>query len=344
MHLAYNELSKKHKELQTASQTFDAQKLRVINPEQGLSATELEQKVRDLEDDKKALKRLVQTLKEKVRGLEVLREWQESSEVDEPAVSGPRHVTILDYSSHSAASSPQTQHTESPKPDSLHSQPTSVGQHSVANDRPATCQSNMSHDEDLESWAKEVERVRMLRDETIVQLRDLKKSQHDMKKNLKDTEAQLHRLEKQQSPKRHRALLRKSRPSTPFGLYPESDHEYSGPHSPSRPATSAGFHFPSDAQASGDPTPLAQPGSIARAKTSSPRTHQRRWSMMPRPTTPEPASHGPSSSQRPTTSHSIKYKLTHLSASSDEERSPEHHHKEKRRWSSGLRTFFRADA
>jgi predicted nucleic acid-binding Zn-ribbon protein len=64
-------------------------------------------------------------------------------------------------------------------------------------ERPQTSASTVSHEEDLDSWAMQVEKIRMQRNDAAVQLKGMKKSRHNLKKTLRDTDAQLHRLEKE---------------------------------------------------------------------------------------------------------------------------------------------------
>jgi hypothetical protein len=68
------------------------------------------------------------------------------------------------------------------------------------NERPTTRASTTSKQEDLDAWAKEIERIRLLRDEQAIQLRNNKKARNDIRKSLKDSKLQLHQLEKQKKP------------------------------------------------------------------------------------------------------------------------------------------------
>ncbi|KAL6705918.1 hypothetical protein ACN47E_006197 [Coniothyrium glycines] len=331
MHSAYNELRKKHKELENDVRQSSIRKAEATATEQASTMAGLEQKVRDLEDDKRTLKKLVRRLKEKTRGLEVLEEGQEANDY-RPVSSSPRRVAIRGDQSHSVASSPHTQHSGSPRSGSLYSQSASNRHYSIVHDRPTTRQSTFSQDDALDAWARDVERVRMLRDETAVQLEDLKKSRQSLKKSLKETELQLHRLEKQQSSKHQRALLRKNRPPTPCGMHSELNPSQAQPQTPTRPATSAGLYFTPVYHAPRHGPRPPTPESTARADTLFPQSDHRHWSMIPKAVI----------SHRPSTSHSFKNKVMGRK-SSDEEQSTERS-KEKRRWSSGLRTFFRADS
>jgi hypothetical protein len=56
--------------------------------------------------------------------------------------------------------------------------------------------STFSKPEDLQAWATEIERVRMLRSEQAIQLKDNKKARQDLRKSIKESKSQLHQLEK----------------------------------------------------------------------------------------------------------------------------------------------------
>lgn len=303
------------------------------------SFSALEQEVRTLREDKKTFERVVEQLQHKARQLQVLEEWQESSDVSGAGRS--RHVTIMEEPDHSAVQSHSPRPPVSPRPDSLQSSVTSIGHPSVLHERPVTRGSMISSDEDMDSWVKEVERVRTLRDETAIQLRDLKMSKHNLKRELKNTEAELHRLEKEGRPYvtafftqdnsmlteiHSRNLLRKGRPSTPFRMFAgEPGHISPRPKTPIRPVTSSGI--PSDPQ----PNMTSHHSAVADSPSSSTgHSESRRWSTMPRSTTPF----------RPETSHSHTHKLRQtmrpVTGVEEEESRP----KDKRRWSSGLKSLF----
>ncbi|KAF1831174.1 hypothetical protein BDW02DRAFT_505893 [Decorospora gaudefroyi] len=287
MNSAYNSMKKKLEEQQPQHQRLDQNHERAIRLEAELERkiTEmeeiqhnqghfealfhaLEQEVRTLREDKKAFEKLVATLQEKIRQLEVLEEWDEPGEAHR--TSSPRHITIQD------------------------------GAHDTAPSK--TRASTVSREEDLESWARQVERVRTQRNETAVQLKGMKKSRHNLKRTLRDTEAQLHRLEKETKPTRPPNLLRKkSRPVSALG--PEMDLQ-----TPTRPTTSHGFSFsPRSTLSTRHSTYLPPP-------------------ERPATTTPE----------RPRTSHSLRNRLSGRPTTSMGDERP----KEKRRWSSGLRSLF----
>ncbi|RAR06255.1 hypothetical protein DDE83_007010 [Stemphylium lycopersici] len=140
----------------------------------------LEREVEALRNDKRAFEKLISTLQEKIRHLEVLEEWEEPSDTNRSG--SPRHITIQDGPYDTAPSSPMSSHARS-----------SIGYVSVQLERPQTRASTIDRDEDLDLWARHVEQVRIQRDEAVVQLKGMKKSQHNLKKTLRNTDAQLHR-------------------------------------------------------------------------------------------------------------------------------------------------------
>tara|TARA_R110002003_G_scaffold54_20_gene4846 strand:- start:3684 stop:5102 length:1419 start_codon:yes stop_codon:yes gene_type:complete len=165
------------------------------------SSAALQKEVEALREDKKAFERLVATLKEKVHQLETLREWQEPAEETEeddvatsskpgPSRPAPKYIP----------SSTSSMHTRSSRATSVLSRPASIGHPSLLNERPTTRASTTSKQEDLDAWAKEIERIRLLRDEQAIQLKDNKKARNDLRKSLKDSKSQLHQLEKQKKP------------------------------------------------------------------------------------------------------------------------------------------------
>lgn len=299
----------------------------------------LEHEVRSLREDKKVFQRLVEQLQHKMQQLQVLEDWEEPTQVGSP--SSPPHVTISDDTFYSLPSSPSTRHTRSPRPDSVFS----MGH---PGDRPITRASAHSHDDDLDSWAQEVERVRMLRDETAIQLRDLRRSKHDLKKDLKNTEAELHRLEKEHKDKRYRNLLRKGhRPTTPFRspvLPSEPIHTHTlplAPTTPTRPRTSSGIpltpssNFKPSHQSRHSTIGMPQEtfATSSSSSTSSPQSRHKPW-----PTT---LRHTNATNQRPDTGHSMRQRLSHRTTTSVGEE--EHGGKDRRKWSSGLRSLFRTE-
>jgi hypothetical protein len=60
----------------------------------------------------------------------------------------------------------------------------------------STCASIESSPEDLDDWAKEVERIRMQRDEQVIKLQGMRKERDDLKRTLKESEHRLHELER----------------------------------------------------------------------------------------------------------------------------------------------------
>ncbi|KAF2141348.1 uncharacterized protein K452DRAFT_318985 [Aplosporella prunicola CBS 121167] len=158
------------KELRTQGSTLSAEirsKDKWINDLQrtnsnfaeGVEAVEYE--LRILRDTKAAFEYVVRTLKDKVPDLEILDEWCLPPGPEKPLPSRPR-----------------------------------LGRKSTSEsvERPPTAASYRSNDEELETWAHEVERVRMLREETVFQLKDLHKSEAALRRNLKASEAELQRL------------------------------------------------------------------------------------------------------------------------------------------------------
>ncbi|KAH7086344.1 hypothetical protein FB567DRAFT_561085 [Paraphoma chrysanthemicola] len=162
----------------------------------------LQKEVEALRQDKKAFERLVATLQEKVRHLETLREWQEPVEaaVDDNKAATPIKSDVSRTGPSSILSGGSSTHTQSTRAASALSRPGSISQASVLNERPDTRASTKSKQEDLDAWAKEIERIRMLRDEQAIQLKDNKKARSDLRKSLKDSKIQLHQLEKQSKP------------------------------------------------------------------------------------------------------------------------------------------------
>ncbi|KAL1626400.1 hypothetical protein SLS56_006898 [Neofusicoccum ribis] len=140
---------------------------------QGMESIEVE--LRILRETKVAFQTVVKELREKGANLEVLREWggEASSHHsgDKPLPNTPPKVK--------RTSTMMSEERERP--------------HSRASSHRST-----EGDEELEQWAKEVERVRLLRDETVVQLRGLRQSESLLRKNLKASEMELQRLGTQQ--------------------------------------------------------------------------------------------------------------------------------------------------
>ncbi|KAH7394594.1 hypothetical protein BKA66DRAFT_456847 [Pyrenochaeta sp. MPI-SDFR-AT-0127] len=277
-------------------QTVIEQK-RNSNDEFALSSTALEREVEALREDKKAFERLVATLQEKCRQLEVLKEWKEPIQTVE------------------ASSSLQDPNCTSPLSErTLSSRPTTMGHLSVHNNRPATHASTISQEVDLDTWAREFER----------------KARHELKESLKHSEAQLHQLEKQAKPKRHRTLLRKSRPSLPPSLVTEPGQSPLSPQLSPRPATAGGLPFTSDCTTNSQHRTIHFPArSDDRPRTTSSPSSQR-WSMFPRPTI----------SQRPTTSYSLTSRPNEQLRTSREEYILDRP-KNNRRWSSRLHNLFK---
>jgi hypothetical protein len=185
MNLAYNELRSKYEERLRSERDAAVDEKSSDDKVQSIaSVAALEQEVQTLREDKQAFERLVATLKEKVRHLEIREERQESFETPSKAQSG---MADLD----SIPSRPSTQQTGS---SSLGS---SISHTSGRDERPTTRASITSRQTDLDTGASETERIRMRRNEQAIQLRENKKARGDLRKSLKETKTQLHQLERQ---------------------------------------------------------------------------------------------------------------------------------------------------
>ncbi|KAL5378085.1 hypothetical protein DPSP01_009369 [Paraphaeosphaeria sporulosa] len=145
------------------------------------------------------------------------------------------------------------------------------------------------------AWLNEVDRVRLLRDEAANQLKGMKKVKSELKKSLRDSEAQLHDLERSGKTRRTPTVLRKRSHYTPT-----RDAETP---SPSRPSTAglvpnrhSSHQHNSLYQDRGHGSDPERPetASPARPKTAGYASSPRRWSSLPRP----------GSSYRPATSKS----------------------------------------
>ncbi|KAF2820530.1 hypothetical protein CC86DRAFT_333008 [Ophiobolus disseminans] len=190
----------------------------------------------------------------------------------------------------------------------------------------------------------------MLRNEQAIELRENKKARGDLRKCLKDSKLQLHQLEKQSKPARHRQLLRKNRPSTALRTSTaDPDQTTSAPTTPSRPATAAGMssfspdtarsrhtiHFSPDTVISPDrperpttSTPLSTTRP-ERPNTSTPLSANRRWSTL----------HRPKSFHRPATSAGLHDDAPNERPTTSAGERVSHEHKERKRWS--LRGMFK---
>jgi chromosome segregation ATPase len=206
MDSAYGDLRKKFEEQQQQYQLLDGDHKSAVRLESELerkiteieemqhnhrefeaSFEALEKEVRALREDKKSFEHLVSELQEKIRHLQALGEWNRPSEPNR--TSSPRHITIVDGAIDTTPSSPILSER------SMSSVSHISGQH----ERPETRASTVSQD-DPDSWGKRVDQVRMQRNEAANQLKGMKKSRHNLKKTLRDSDAQLHRLEKEGKP------------------------------------------------------------------------------------------------------------------------------------------------
>jgi predicted CopG family antitoxin len=150
----------------------------------------VEEELRELKESKKAFAELVNELQEKIRVMEVAEASHGSAEkTHQDDAQSKRTGTAA----HSVAS-PSSRSTSSQRPYSTRSHP------SLQPDRTLSRLSGAPRNDETSSWTKEVERVRMQRDETAVKLKGMRKTKSDLKKSLKETELQLHNLERQGTP------------------------------------------------------------------------------------------------------------------------------------------------
>ena len=130
--------------------------------------------------------------------------------------------------------------------------------------------------------------------------------------------------------KRHRTLLRKSRPSTPPISTTQQGHGHHQ-HTPDRPATSGGLPLKSDSAAQKRHSAILGSASPDHQRNTSTRpSESRRWSMLP------------TTVHRPATGHSMRFGLSERPTTSG----PEDGTKRpmiKRRWTAGLRNLFSRD-
>ncbi|KAL5409864.1 hypothetical protein PMIN03_005698 [Paraphaeosphaeria minitans] len=145
------------------------------------------------------------------------------------------------------------------------------------------------------SWLNEVDRVRLLRDEAANQLKGMKKVKSELRKSLRDSEAQLHDLERSGKTRRTPTVLRKRSHYTP-----NRDAETPSPSRPSTAGLIPKLHsshqhnslYQDRDHVSGSERP--ETASPVRPKTAGHASSPRRWSSLPRP----------KSSYRPATSKS----------------------------------------
>ncbi|EKG21049.1 Prefoldin [Macrophomina phaseolina MS6] len=136
---------------------------------QGMESIEVELRV--LRETKVAFQTVVKELRERGAHLEVLKEWTGEDERTTQSDGKPLPNT----------------------PPKMKRTSTMISEEARPVSR-ASSHRSTEGDEELEQWAREVERVRMLRDETVVQLRGLRQSESMLRKNLKASEMELQRL------------------------------------------------------------------------------------------------------------------------------------------------------
>jgi len=352
MNSAYNELRSKYEtqskeqdtgrlsrleaELSARDATIGA--LRAERGGNAASFSALEQEVRSLKDDKQTFERLVASLQEKIRHLETLQEWDKPADLG--GHSTPSRTPARMMSPDLMLSSSQSHHSATRRPISLLSQPTSIQQ-----ERPTTQASTQSKQEESDAWAMEVERMRLQRDEVAVQLKDNGRARNDLRRSLKQRQSQLDVLEKQnKSQRRPNVLRKKSRPFTPLRPSTGMGHyeQHQAPATPSRPRTMGDMRGESHTPKSRhtihfSPSTQFSPetfDSVERPSTSTPlSSHRKRWSGIRRP--------GSSFGFRPSSRGTPHSDVVEQPTTSAEERTREHEHCEKRRWSAGLRKLFK---
>ncbi|KAL1612618.1 hypothetical protein SLS60_000847 [Paraconiothyrium brasiliense] len=147
------------------------------------SLAAVEAELWELRENKASFEALVKTLNEKIQQLEASDRPQEPVDI--------ATETFSDRKSHQedAEASPST--NIPPKRTA-----TVDSEHSRSSVHPDVPLSSTEPAGGSDSWRREVDRVRLLRDETANQLRGMKKVENDLRKSLKDSEKQLHDLER----------------------------------------------------------------------------------------------------------------------------------------------------
>ncbi|KAF2090029.1 hypothetical protein K490DRAFT_62903 [Saccharata proteae CBS 121410] len=141
------------------------------------SISSMEYELRILRETKETFGQVVERLREKGEHLDILNEWcaeplPQAADHEKPLPAAPPLEEETDVVSSSAH--PHSSHT-----------------------------TRSSEGSELDAWAIEVERARMLRNEIAAQLKGLKSSKSALKRDLKVREAELHRLEHQHSKHKH---------------------------------------------------------------------------------------------------------------------------------------------
>lgn len=151
------------------------------------SLAAVETELQELKESKKEYTQLVARLQSKIRRLTE----NTASQIESPKLSLQASNISQEKGRRSRARSPAPLSTSSSRPQSAKSH------HSIHPDLPLR---SVEEDGDVNNWAREVERVRMLRDETLVELESMKKTRDDLRKSLKESEARLHELERHGKP------------------------------------------------------------------------------------------------------------------------------------------------
>ncbi|KAF2808338.1 uncharacterized protein BDZ99DRAFT_521895 [Mytilinidion resinicola] len=231
---------KMRQELADKDRTIEAMERNKAEYKASMDAIELE--LQELKESKETFEKLVHILQQKTKTLEVLNEWHEvpSDEEGDAFTLGPLGFEFgLDSRMKKLqAQDPNPVDYGKEAPDVERPRPMSSNRHSVRSkrslenanqryepERPASQRSNgtagsvrtnTEGDAELDAWAKEVERVRMLRDETAIQLKGMKKLKANLRKSLKKSEDELEQLERTKAKAKAKKEKMGSRPSSGY--------------------------------------------------------------------------------------------------------------------------------
>ncbi|KAF2493845.1 hypothetical protein BU16DRAFT_562807 [Lophium mytilinum] len=228
---------KMRQELADKDRTIEAMERNRAEYKASMDAIELE--LTELKESKETFEKLVHTLQQKTKTLEVLNEWHEapSDEEGDAFTLGPLGFEFgLDQRMKQLqAQDPNPIDYGKEKPDVERPSLMSSNRRSIRSkrslenanqryepERPVSQRTNgtagsirttTEGDAELDAWAKEVERVRMLRDETAVQLKGMKKLKANLRKSLKKSEDELEQLERTKAKAKAKKEKLASRPS-----------------------------------------------------------------------------------------------------------------------------------
>lgn len=184
-------------ELQERDTSID--ELQKINDEFSASLQAVEEEMTELKASKHTLEQVIKTLQEKIVELDELSKRDPSPHAEEV---------------NSTLSTEMEKDVSDPFPPEMQ-RPLSFTETAerippvTPRPRPMTHVSMGSSGGDLQ-WASEVERVRMLRDETAGKLKDMRQAKLELKKTLKASEEQLSRLERHTKHKHHSFFTRRT--------------------------------------------------------------------------------------------------------------------------------------